>query len=247
MEITACWFPVEKQCLFIHLWDILLRKCKSSTQRTINIFLSSATTNLNEVQITAQGKGQKQAMQEQMNSNTIVNVVAPDRLQENPDANSAEAIGRLPGISVVRSGGEGTGLVIRGLEPKYTTVTLNGMALPSTDLASRSTNISGISQYMLQGVEVFKALTPDMEANSVAGTINLKLKETPKGFHYNLMGQGGYNALNNYYGNYKLTADISNRFFNDKLGISVSADAERVNRSTETMSAGYDANTLPLH
>jgi TonB-dependent receptor len=53
------------------------------------------------------------------------------------------------------------------------------------------------------------------------------------------MTQGGYNQLNNYLGNYKLLGEISNRFFKNKLGFLVTANAERVNRSIQTMSAGY--------
>lgn len=215
-------------------------------KQVIDVSLMPETKNLKEIVISAQAQGQKKAMLEQISSNTIINVVAPDRLQENPDANAAEAIGRLPGISLVRSGGEGTALVIRGLEPKYTNVTLNGMPLPSTDLSSRNTSVSGMSQYMLQGVEVYKAITPDMEANSVAGTINLKLKDAPQDFHFKVMGQGGYNLLNNYFGNYKVNCDISNRFFKNRLGISVSANTERVNRSYQTMSAGYSANSTTV-
>jgi TonB-dependent receptor len=209
------------------------------TQSAIDIDLSPDVQTLGEVVITAQGRGQKQAVQQQINSNTIKNVVAPDRLQENPDANATEAIGRLPGISVIRSGGEGTGLMIRGLEPRYASVSLNGVQMASTSGDNRGTNISGISQYALQGVEVYKSLTADMEANSVAGTVNLKLREAPQHFHVNLMAQGGYNQLNDYWGNYKLLGEVSNRFLNDKLGVLVSVNAERVNRSIQTMSAGY--------
>jgi TonB-dependent receptor len=210
------------------------------TQGSIDIVLSPEVQTLGEVVITAQGRGQKQAVQQQINSNTIKNVVAPDRLQENPDANATEAIGRLPGISVIRSGGEGTGLVIRGLEPRYASVSLNGVQMAATSGEGRGTNISGISQYALQGVEVYKSLTADMEANSVAGTVNLKLREAPQNFHVNVMAQGGYNQLNNYWGNYKLLGEISNRFLNNKLGVLLSVDAERVNRSIQTMSAGYN-------
>jgi TonB-dependent receptor len=209
------------------------------TQSSIDIALNPDVQTLGEVVITAQGRGQKQAVQQQINSNTIKNVVAPDRLQENPDANATEAIGRLPGISVIRSGGEGTGLVIRGLEPRYASVSLNGIQMASTSGEGRGTNISGISQYALQGVEVFKSLTADMEANSVAGSVNLKLREAPQHFHVNLMAQGGYNQLNDYWGNYKLLGEVSNRFFDNKLGVLVSVNAERVNRSIQTMSAGY--------
>lgn len=208
-------------------------------QRQIDITLEQSTEQLEEVVITAQAIGQIGARKSQINSSTIKNVVAPDRLQENPDANAVEAIGRLPGVSVLRSGGEGSQIVIRGLEPRYTNVTLEGVSLASSSNTNRGANLGGISQYILQGVEVYKALTPDMEANSVGGTVNLKLQETPTGFHYNVMAQSGYNSQNNYFGNYKLLGEISNRFLDDKLGVSFSASAERVNRSTQTMSAGY--------
>ena len=89
------------------------------TQSAIDIALSPDVQTLGEVVITAQGRGQRQAVQQQINSNTIKNVVAPDRLQENPDANATEAIGRLPGISVIRSGGEGTFLVLHGKSPVH--------------------------------------------------------------------------------------------------------------------------------
>ena len=215
------------------------QKVTVGDQRTINIRLEEDITSIDEVVVTTQAKGQIGARQQQINSNTIKNVVAPDRLQENPDANAVEAIGRLPGVSVIRSGGEGSQIVIRGLEPRYTNITLEGIEMPASSNTSRGTNIGGISQYILQGVEVYKALTPDMEANAVGGTVNLKLQETPSGLHYNVMAQGGYNNLNDYFGNYKLLGDISNRFFNDKLGVFFSVSAERVMRSTHTMSAAY--------
>ena len=218
------------------------QKVTVGTQSSIDIVLGLDVQALEEVVITAQGRGQKQAVQQQINSNTIKNVVAPDRLQENPDANATEAIGRLPGISVIRSGGEGTGLVIRGLEPRYASVSLNGVQMAATSGEGRGTNISGISQYALQGVEVYKSLTADMEANSVAGTVNLKLREAPQNFHVNVMAQGGYNQLNDYWGNYKLLGEVSNRFLDNKLGVLFSANAERVNRSIQTMSADYAIN-----
>lgn len=206
----------------------------------INVEMKPDLNQLGEVILTVQAKGQKKAIQEQINSNTIKNVVASDRLQENPDANSVEALGRLPGVSVTRSGGEGNGIIVRGLQPKYTNVTLNGVKMAATGGGGRETNIAGISQYALQGAEVYKSLTADMEANSVAGTINLKLRETQKGLHGNIMATGGYNNLNKEYGNYRYQAEIGNRFFNDKLGAFMSLSAESVNRSTQTIGASYE-------
>ncbi len=208
-------------------------------QKKLDAVLTFDSKTISEVVITAQAQGQRRAILEQINSNTIKNVVAADRLQENPDANATEAIGRLPGISVVRSGGEGTALVVRGLSPRYTSITLNGIEMPSTSGVDRGTNLSGVSQYALQGAEVFKSLTPDMDANSVAGTVNLKLRKVPNEFHANFMNQNGYNNLNNDFGNYKLLAEFSNRFFNNKLGVLFTGSLERVNRGVQTMNAGY--------
>ena len=231
--------PAEGTVLVFAYLGYVEQRLDVGNQRTINVQLVPDVESLEEVVVTTQARGQIGARQQQINSNTIKNVVSPERLQENPDANAVEAIGRLPGISVLRSGGEGSSLVIRGMEPKYSNVTLNGINLPSNSDNTRGTNISGISQYVLQGVEVYKALTADMEANAVGGTVNLKLQETPAGLHYNVMAQGGYNDLNQYFGNYKFLGEVSNRFLDNKLGVFFSGNAERVNRSVETMSAGY--------
>jgi len=204
----------------------------------LKIMLEPIPQALKELVITAQAIGQKNAIRQQINSNTIKNVVAADRLQENPDANTVEALGRLPGVSVLRNGGEGTGLQIRGMDARYLNITVNGMQIGGL----------GISQFALQGAEVYKSLTADMDANSTAGTINLLFREAPTKFHGNLMAQGGYNDMNNYFGNYKFLAEMSNRFFNNKLGFLFNTTLERVNRSTQTMSAGYnpidDINSL---
>jgi len=205
----------------------------------IKIILEPHNIEAKEVVVTAQAQGQLNAINEQISSKNIVNIVAPDRLQENPDANVAEAIGRLPGISLIRSGGEGQGVVIRGLDPKYSEITIDGIQVPSTDATTRSTDISGISQYVLQGVEVYKTLTPDMDGDATAGSINLKLTEAPEGFHYNIMGQGGYNHLNNDYGNYNFQANLSNRFINNKLGLIFNVGSQRVNRSDQNTYADF--------
>ncbi|MEI8272830.1 MAG: carboxypeptidase-like regulatory domain-containing protein [Paludibacter sp.] len=195
----------------------------------LKISLQQTSKVLTEIVATAQAIGQKNAIRQQINSNTIKNVVAADRLQENPDANTVEALGRLPGVSVIRDGGEGSQLQIRGMDPRYMNVTLNGMQIGSLN----------ISQFALQGAELTKSLTADMDANSTAGTINLLFREAPKGFHGNFMAQGGYNNMNKYFGNYKFMAELSNRFFDNKLGVMFNAVIDNTNRSTQNMSAGY--------
>jgi TonB-dependent receptor len=218
---------------------------KGNKIKHLDIKLSGKSVEGETIVVTAQASGQLQAINQQIQSTTIKNVVSPERLQQNPDANAAEALGRLPGLSLVRSGGEGTQIIIRGLDAKYSTITLDGVQLPSTDMNNRSTNISGLSLYLLEGVEVYKSITPDMDGNSVAGTVNLTLASAPEGPSFNILAQGGYNDLNKYWGNYAFQLSASNRFFENQLGVKLNLNAERVNRGRRTLGAGYTvaANT----
>ncbi|HVN48350.1 MAG TPA: TonB-dependent receptor [Bacteroidota bacterium] len=199
------------------------------------------------VTVTAQARGQDLAINQQLASNTISNIVAADRIKELPDASAAESIGRLPGISIDRYNGEATGVAIRGLAPKYNTVTVNGVALPATNNQDRSVDLSLISSNLLDGIEVKKANTPDMDADALGGTIDLRLKEAPEGFQVNGGVQGGYNYLVNKLCNYSGNLSISNRFFDNKLGVIVGFNGDRNNRTADKLTAAYNSTTTTIY
>lgn len=199
------------------------------------------------VVITAQASGQLGAINKQLSSDQIINAVSAARIQELPDANAAESIGRLPGISVLRSGGEGNEVVIRGLAPKYNQITINGIQLSSSNPNNRSTDLSMISPYMLEGIEVSKTVTPDMDANVIGGTVNFELREAkvtePGVPQIGLLLQGGYNNLSNAYNkfnNYKYAASIEDRFFDDRFGVLALIDIERRNLTSNELGASYN-------
>jgi TonB-dependent receptor len=196
-----------------------------------------------EVVVTAQARGQQAAINQQLSSNTISNIVASDRIRELPDASAAESIGRLPGVSIDRYNGEATGVAIRGLSPKYNTVTVNGVALPATNNTDRSVDLSLISSNLLDGIEVKKSNTADMDADALGGTIDLRLKEAPEGYQINGGLQGGYNNLMNYYGNYSGYVSVSNRFLDNNLGIIFGGNADRNNRTADKLTASYLASS----
>ena len=81
----------------------------------LEFFLEPAALLGKEVVVTAQLLGQSKAINQQLNSEAIVNIVSSDKIQELPDVNAAEAIARLPGVAINRSGGEGQKVVIRGI------------------------------------------------------------------------------------------------------------------------------------
>ena len=85
-----------------------------------------------EVVVTAQARGQVQAINQQLASDKISSVVSEARIQELPDFNAASAISRLPGVSTLKSSGEDNKVVIRGLAPQYNAVAIGGISLAST-------------------------------------------------------------------------------------------------------------------
>jgi TonB-dependent receptor len=191
------------------------------------------------ITITAQALGQAAAINQQLQSNTIKNIVSSERIMEIPDANAAESIGRLPGISITRSGGEANRVVIRGLSPTYNSVTIGGEKIPSTDLNDRSVDLNMISPEILAGIEVTKALTPDQDADAIGGTVNFLLKDAPSGFRTSFRYQRGYNAYREDTDPYKGSFSLSNRFWNETFGLMVTGNWERAQRGSDQFDASY--------
>lgn len=191
------------------------------------------------VVVDGQAKSQLAAINEQLSSNKIVNVVSAEKMQELPDANIAESIGRLPGISLQRSGGEAYAVVVRGLSPKYNKVTIEGVSMSSTNSGDRSIDLSLLSNDLVRGVEVSKTLMPNMDANALGGTVNLTLKSAPVGFKYNVQGNGGYTNIRDSYNNYKFSGSVSDRFLDNHIGILAQGSIELKQLPSDRFNASY--------
>lgn len=200
----------------------------------LSVKLSAKSIEGKTVVITAQAQGQLGAINQQLSSNTIINVVSADKIRQLPDDNAATALSRLPGVSLMN----GDQVVIRGVEAKLNQVLINGIQMPSTDMNNRSTNLGFISSNMLSGIEVIKAITPDMDANTIGGVVNLKLASAQPGWHFDVMVQGNYNSTDRTTNTYKMWGSISNRFFDDALGVFVQGNADRSDGGNQSASIG---------
>jgi len=208
--------------------------------KTIEVELMVLAIQGEEAVITAQAYGQRAAINQQLAANTVVNVVSSEKIEELPDANAAEAIGRLPGVSLKRNSGEANQVVIRGLSPKYNNVTIEGIKMASTSDFDRSVDLSMIQSELLAGIEVSKSLRADMDADALGGTVNLRLLEAPNKRRIDFSAEGGYANLGNNFANYKFTGGFANRYFDKKLGVSLKAAYEQKQLPSHRFSGGYE-------
>ncbi|MEN8230659.1 MAG: carboxypeptidase-like regulatory domain-containing protein [Bacteroidota bacterium] len=197
---------------------------------TMDVQLSFTPIRGEEAVVTAMAQGQARAINTQLAARTIKNVVSEQKIRELPDANVAEALSRLPGVSVVREGGEAVEIKVRGVASN--TVFVNGMRLDG--------ELGSISSSMIGGIELIKAFMPDRDADVLGGNVEFKMREAKPGFNKDIWVRTGYNGFTNSFKMQDISALISNRFFDDRLGVMLSLSYDRKDRGRDVASAGYE-------
>jgi len=126
-----------------------------------------------EVVVRGLREGQIKALSQQRTSPGIENVVSEEQMQRFPDLNTADVLQRIPAISVVRDQGEGRYVQIRGTEARLSAVSVNGERITAPDGGERYVGMDVISATQAASIEVVKALTPDVDADAIGGSVNI--------------------------------------------------------------------------
>jgi len=127
-----------------------------------------------EILVQGQAAGAAGALNRQRHAQEILSVVDADAIGELSDANVTEALNRLSGISIESDQGEGRFVRIRGAGADLNTVTVNGITVPSPEAGSRAVALDVIPSELVEMLEVSKTSTPDKDANSLGGNIEIK-------------------------------------------------------------------------
>lgn len=117
--------------------------------------------------------GVARAQNQQRAADNTLNVVASDSIGRFPDSNIAEALQRVPGIGVERDQGEGNFVSLRGAPAAFTSITVDGVAMPSTSPDTRAVDLGALPSEVVNSLEIAKTLMPHQDADSIAGSINL--------------------------------------------------------------------------
>ena len=79
--------------------------------------------------------GLKASMDIKRDSMGVVDAISAEDIGKFPDANLAESLRRVTGVSIARSRDEGSQVTVRSFCPNYNLVTLNGPPLPTHNSA----------------------------------------------------------------------------------------------------------------
>ena len=166
----------------------------AGTTSAFELVLVPSSMALQEVQVIGMG-GQAKALNTQKTNINITNVVSTDQIGKFPDANIGDAVKRIPGITMQVDQGEARNIIVRGLSPQLNSVTLNGSRIPSAEGDNRNIQMDLIPSDMIQTIEVNKAVTPDMDADALGGSVNLVTRTAPQGFRLSATLGSGINFI----------------------------------------------------
>lgn len=199
----------------------------------ITIRLQPLSLDLEQVEVEAKAIGQVKALLDQKRSANIKNIVSAEQLATFPDLNAAEAMQRIPGITLQRDQGEGRFVQLRGTPPELTNFNINGEQVPSPEGNVRYVGMDIISVDQIAFIEVTKVLTPDMDADGIAGTVNIitkKAEEEKPEIKATL--SGGYNNLRQV-GNYQAQFSYGQRY--GKFGFNINSNYYLNNQGADNM------------
>ncbi|UQY33677.1 TonB-dependent receptor [Pseudomonas fulva] len=198
---------------------------------------------IERVEVIGQAASIDKALRDQKSADSIKSVVHADGVGQLPDDNAAEALQRIPGLSVERDQGEGRFVSVRGIAPDLNSVTINGTLVPAPEGDRRAVALDVLPAELVQSLSVVKSLTPDMDANSLGGTIEVESLSAfdHDGLFYTLSGEGSHDT-NVSKNSPKLSGAISDRFSlgdgTDNFGVAAAFSWQKRKFGSENVETG---------
>ena len=117
---------------------------------------------------------------EQLRAINLVNIQSAETIAKYPDINAAEAISRVPGVSLSIDTAEGRFVNIRGLDGNFNGATFGGVVLLNTqpggtyfNSAGRAVEFDTVPIGAIDRLSVIKTGLPDHEAEGIGGSVEL--------------------------------------------------------------------------
>ncbi len=121
-------------------------------------------------------------------------VLSAEVITSLPNANVADALGRLPSVTLERDEGEGKYVQIRGTEPRLSNLTIDGVNVPSPESGVRQIKLDTLASDLVESVEINKTLQANMDGDGIGGSVNLRTKTAGEQPMVMVSALGGYHA-----------------------------------------------------
>lgn len=197
------------------------------------------------VLVTARATGEAEAINVERTADNIMQVLPAEVIRSLPNANMADALGRLPSVTLERDEGEGKYVQVRGTEPRLTNTTINGVNLPSPEPGVRQIKFDAIPADIVESVQISKTLQANMDGDGIGGSVNLVTKTATDLPTISLSGMGGFTPIINGRGLTEVTGTIGQRFGAEKqFGILIGGSYDWNGRGIDDIEPVPDVATL---
>lgn len=137
---------------------------------------SAKEQDVERIQVSGIRSSIKESLFQKQNATSVVDLVVADDIGKFPDENLAEALQRIPGITITRNGGEGQNILVRGLGGGYNVTTLNGRKLAS-EFAGRDFNFDTIASELVSVLKVYKSPQAQLPEGGIGAVIDIETRK----------------------------------------------------------------------
>jgi TonB-dependent receptor len=162
---------------------------------TVNVVMQIAAQNQEVVVTAGRSYGEAEAVNEIRAADNVLNILPAPVITSLPNANIADAVGRLPGVTLERDEGEGKYVQVRGTAPNLSNLTIDGMVVPSPEGGVRQVKLDTIPVGLIESVQINKTLQANMDADAIGGSVNLVTKSAGERPTLSLYGAGGFTPI----------------------------------------------------
>lgn len=183
-------------------------------------------------------------------ADVVADVVDASALGSLPAQSIADALGRIPGVTTVRSSGHTSELNIRGMNGDFIETTLNGNEQASTSSYTASSRWMAFDQYpaeLITQAAVYKSPKASLIEGGVAGTVEMKTVDplTAKNDqNFNLGYKHSYNdaakSVGADEGGDRFNFSYQGKFLDNTLGVALGAAHLEQPNNFEGSRAGAD-------
>jgi TonB-dependent receptor len=189
----------------------------------VDAVLAVATQNEQVVVTAGRSYGEAEAVNETRASDTLVNILPATVIRSLPNANVADAVGRLPGVTLERDEGEGKYVQVRGTEPRLSNLTIDGVEVPSPEGGVRQVKLDTIPADLIGSVQINKTLQSNLDGDAIGGSVNLVTKTAPERPTLSLYGSWGLTPIINKVPVSEFSGTVGQRFgVAKRLGVIIS-------------------------